>query len=433
MHTLLPALLFFLGCLASIGHAQPAAQAPDVLHYEVTIEPAIEAKYLSGSVTIDFQVDPTAQAIVLNAGSLQIDTVSGPNVQGFTSANGLLTIPLSERTAWKNEVTIHYHGNPTKGLLFNPELNQAYTVYFTSHWMVCNNKPSDKATLDLNILVPKELKCIGSGELVGIEVIGEKSLHRWKQRYETPTYNYGFALGNFNEAGSKQGAVQLNYYSQSQSAEDLQKVFRETGNILQFFEKKSGIPYIQRSYAQVLIGDHYQEMSGMAVFKDSYAAAVLQDSSEIHLTSHELAHQWWGNRITCKNFQHFWLNEAFATYMSAAFSEYKFGKKKYDSDIAIYQSIYEGIVKRGKDKPLVFPDWDNPTRDDRNIVYYKGAYVLHLLRQEVGDEAFWNGIKSYSQQYVGKSVETRNFQQAMEKATNGNLDVFFNEWVYKTK
>ena len=116
--------------------------------------------------------------------------------------------------------------------------------------------------------------------------------------------------------------------------------------------------------------------------------------------------------------------------MSSAFSEHRFGKEKYDSDISIYKSIYDDIVKRGKDKPLVFPSWHNPSKDDRNIVYYKGAYVLHLLKQELGDDVFWNGFQAYSQEYFGKSVETKDFQRMMEEAADRKLDDFFKEWVY---
>ena len=137
-------------------------------------------------------------------------------------------------------------------------------------------------------------------------------------------------------------------------------------------------------------------MSGLSVLSTTYAGSVLKDSSEIHLTAHELAHQWWGNRITCKSFNHFWLNEAFAVYMASAFNEYKFGKEKYLSDISLYKRIYDDVVKRGKDKALVFQGW-KALRDNRSIVYYKGAYVLHLLRQKMGDEAFWKGIQYYSQ------------------------------------
>lgn len=207
-------------------------------------------------------------------------------------------------------------------------------------------------------------------------------------------------------------------------------MFAQTPNILRFFEQKSGMKYVQNSYSQILIGDNYQEMSGLSVLADTYPAFVFKDSSEIHLTSHELAHQWWGNMITCENFGHFWLNEAFAVFMSSAFSEHKFGKEKYQSDISIYKSIYDDLVERGVDGPLVFKRW-NYSRDNRNIVYYKGAYVLDLLREELGDAAFWKGIRSYSTRYFGKSVKTEDFKLAMEKATDLNLNAFFDAWVYR--
>jgi aminopeptidase N len=403
----------------------------DVINYHLTIEPEIDQGFIKGTVILNFRIAPNANSIVLNSGNLQIDQVKGKSVVGFKKKADELTIELSEREKWDNEITIDYHGNPTRGLLFNSELGQAYTAYFTSQWMVCNDLPSDKATLNLNLLIPQEKRCVASGELIETVVQGKKTLFQWSQQYETPAYTYGFAIGNFKETGEKQGEIKLNYYSDSRTADQLKKVFRETGNILRFFELKSGVKYVQNSYSQILIGDHYQEMSGFSVLKDSYASSVLKDSSEIHLTSHELAHQWWGNMITCKSFQHFWLNEAFATYMSAAFSEYKFGKDKYESDISIYKGIYDKLLTAGKDKPLVFPNWDNPSRDDRNIVYYKGAYVLHLLRQELGDKDFWKGIKSYSQKNFGKSVVTADFQLAMEESTNKNLDAFFNEWIYE--
>ncbi|MCB0841486.1 MAG: M1 family peptidase, partial [Bacteroidetes bacterium] len=244
-----------------------------------------------------------------------------------------LIIELSERADWENHIFIDYHGNPERGLLFDKELWNAYTVYFTSYWMICNDIPSDKASLDLNILVPKGRECVASGELLRAIETDKKVLYQWRQKYESPPYTYGFAIGNFRQVSEVEGDVTLNYFSQNHSEEELRKVFQETGNILHFFEEKSGVKYVQNTYSQVLIGNHYQEMTGFAVLKDSYASFVLKDSSEIHLTSHELAHQWWGNMITCKNFNHFWLNEGMATYMSSAFSEYTFGKGKYDADI----------------------------------------------------------------------------------------------------
>ncbi|GAB5531560.1 MAG: M1 family aminopeptidase [Roseivirga sp.] len=402
----------------------------DVLSYELTIEPDIQNQYIEGRLLIQFEVAGNTRKISLDASKLEIDEVSGTSVTSFSKVGPKLLIELSAQTETHHEITIHYHGKPENGLLFNPGLNQAHTVYFTDHWMVCNSKPNDRATLSLNILLPKGMQSIASGSLSGVEEKGEKTLHKWHQDYETPAYTYGFVIGSFTEATQQIGDVKLHYYSSELDENKLKKVFTETSNMLEFFEQKSGIPYIQDSYSQVLIGSNYQEMSGLSVLAKSYPAYVFKDSSEIHLTSHELAHQWWGNMITCDNFGHFWLNEAFAVYMSSAFSEHKFGKEKYQSDISIYKGIYDDLVKGGKDRPLIFKEW-KVTRDNRNIVYYKGAYVLHLLRETLGDEAFWKGIRSYSQSYFGKSVKTEDFKSAMEQATGKNLDTFFDTWVYR--
>jgi aminopeptidase N len=237
-------------------------------------------------------------------------------------------------------------------------------------------------------------------------------------------------IGRFQKFEMRYNEVTISNYAQNYTPDELRQIFIETPKMITFFEEKSGISYNQTSYSQILIGDHYQEMSGFSVLKDTYGSMVLKDSTETNLISHELTHQWWGNRITCKNWGHFWLNEGLTTYLSAAYNEYRFGAEKYNSDINTYFKVYQDIKNRKKDKPLVFADWSNPTRDDRNIVYFKGAYVLHLLRQEVGEQNFWEGIRNYSQKNFDKLVTTQDFQHAIEEIAGRDLDKFFNEWVY---
>lgn len=402
----------------------------DVLSYHLSIEPDLTNKSIKGTSTIIFQTAARASSITLQSGNLIVDKVTGINVLGYKQQESKLIIELSKRDKRENKIEVEYHGNPTKGLLFNVDLGQAHTVYFTNHWMVCHDIPSDKATLSLDILVPKGKQCVASGTLINIEEINDKTRFKWNQAYESPTYTYGFAIGTFNEESKEIRDTQFNYYSHNLDANNLKKVFQETANMLKFFEEVSGIKYPQETYSQILIGSHYQEMSGFSVLKETYGKLVLEDSTETNLISHELAHQWWGNQVTCENWNHFWLNEAFATFLSAAYNESRFGEAKYDSDINAYFKVYDDIKERGNDKPLVFNDWIKPSRDDRNIVYFKGAYVLHLLRQELGDKAFWLGIKAYTQQYFGKSVRTIDFQNAMEESSNRSLSAFFDEWVY---
>ncbi len=428
--TLILKVLFLLPIIA---HASSIDTELDVISYHLTIEPKIDEGYVSGTVIINFQINTNADSIIMNSGNLIVDKLVGENVIGFKKIDNDLIINLSEREKKENEITIDYHGNPTRGLLFDSDQGQVHTMYFTSQWMICNDSPGDKALFNLNLLIPVDKACIASGELVSKVHKNGKIQYSYQQDYESPTYTYGFVIGNYNEAEEKYREVLLKYYSQNYSSDELMAIFKETPTMMSFFEEKSGVKYYQSTYSQILIGNHYQEMAGYSILKDIYGNLVLKDSTETNLISHELAHQWWGNRITCKSWNHFWLNEAMATFLSAAYNEYRFGKEKYHSDIDSYYQVYEALKKRGNDKPLVFEDWSNPSRDDRNIVYFKGAYVLHLLREEIGDEEFWKAIRFYSTRYFGKSVETVDFQQAVEESSGKDLKAFFYKWIYKNE
>ena len=402
----------------------------DVLKYDVYLEPHFSNNYIEGSVSIEFSKGPKTDKVVFNSGELVVTDIEGEHVTDYIQKDKKTIISLAKNDNKIHEIKLSYHGNPTKGLVFFDNPQKLYSVYFTSEWMICNTSPNDRATLELDILVPKGLTCVASGTLKDTIETDNKIKYSFTQDYATPAYTYGFTLGTFNKSQNNHKGTLLKCYSDIHTPEEIEKIFQFTEDMMSFFEDKSGIPYPQKTYSQVLIGTHFQEMSGFAILKESYGSLVLRDSTETNLISHELAHQWWGNMITCKSWNHFWLNEGFATFMSAAYNEHLFGNKKYQEDIDAYFGVYKKIKSKGVDKPLVFDNWSNPSQDDRNLVYFKGAYVLHLLRTELGDEPFWDGIKYFSQTYYGKSVTTRDFQSAMEKSTNRSLQSFFNEWIY---
>ncbi|WP_273568574.1 M1 family aminopeptidase [Maribacter halichondriae] len=405
----------------------------NVLSYELLLSTDMSNERFTGTVNISFLISPEAREVVFDCGNLQITEITGSKVAGFTQKNKKVIISLNSRDKTENHIQITYSGSPSHGIVFIPKSQSIYTVFSTSQWMVCNDSPNDRATFKIELSIPNGSLCIASGVLKNTSNKGDKTQYSWVQDYESPSYTYGFAIGPFNKFQETHGKISLNYYSTNHTLEQLKTIFRPTGEIIDFFEAKSGIPYVQSSYSQILIGNHYQEMSGFSVLKESYGELVMNDSTETNLISHELAHQWWGNMITCEDWNHFWLNEGLATFMSAAFNEHKFGKHKYESDIDSYRKVYESVKNKGKDKSLVFDDWLNPTREDRNLVYFKGAYVIHLLRMELGEKDFWGGIKFYSQEYFGKSVNTLYFQKAMEESTGRDLSAFFNKWINKTE
>lgn len=424
-------LIFTLLLLLTTScEVNPIERELDVTSYHLTIEPDIDNGFISGSVVINFKVSNNIDTVVFKAGNLEVKKVTGEHVSGFDKDKKNLIVYLSERNSIENQISIDYQGYPKLGLNFDQKQNQAYTAYFTSRWMVCNESPQDKALFHLDITAPNDKVCVASGELVKKVQQNDKTIYSYELNSESPSYTYGFAIGDYKEIEEKHNDVILKYYSLNYSLEETKNIFKETPAMISFFEERSGVKYFQSVYSQILTGHYYQEAAGFSLLKDVYGKMVLQDSTETNLISHEMAHQWWGNQITCKGWNHFWLNEGMATFMSAAYNEYRFGKEVYLSNIESYRKVYEGIKERGNDRCLVFEEWKNPSRDDRNLVYFKGAYVLHLLKEKLGDDEFWKAIRLYSTSHFGKSVETVHLQKAFEESSGINLEEFFNKWVY---
>jgi len=417
--------LFFVHVLifsvSVIGHA-------DVLHYDVTLEPDINAKSVKGSVLI--RVSTTATALEFDCGGLTIDKVSeGKTPLQFSVDNHKLRVSIQPGN---RQIQIDFHGTPKYGIRFFPDRQQVYTVFSTSQWMVCVDDPADKATLTFKLILPSQLTAVANGALLSQrELPDSKRMFEWRQSSPIPTYIIGFAVGPFQIVKEKRRNIELQYLTTNYTAIEVRRIFRDTPDMLDFFEDRAGVKYADKTYTQVLAaGGVEQEMSSFTALKEAYGKQVLDNEQEQWLGAHEFAHQWWGNMVTCRDWNHFWLNEGMATFMAAAYLEHRFGRAAYMREIDSNRTAYEKVRDAGKDKSLVFPDWNHPTREDRTLVYDKGAYVLHLLREEMGERAFWNGIRIFTRRYFGKSVVTSDFVTAMEEANGKSLKSFFAKWVY---
>lgn len=434
-------LLFLFAILvftADIKAQEDGASASfDVINYDARIEPDIGKKAVKGQVAIQFtSLKNNLAELQLNAGALEIDEVrEGQLALKFEKKEAVLNITLARaaNSGQHRKIEIVFHGTPKYGVQFYPEQNQVYTVFSTSQWMPCVDAPNDRATFRLNIIAPKNTKAVGNGRFITeTELPDNKISSVWRQKSPVPTYLFGFALGNFRELVEKYKGVNLRYLTSSNFSEsEVRKIFRDTRDMLDFYEEKAGVKYADGVYTQVLAeGGAEQEMAGFTAMNEKYGQGVLKDEKEIWLGAHEFAHQWWGNMVTNRDWTHFWLNEGIANFMTAAYFEHRFDRARYAAQIENYRSVYESVRTAGKDKSLVFPDWNRPTREDRRLVYDKGAYVMHLLREEMGDAAFWKGLKDYTRKYWGQSVTTADFQNSMEKSSGRNLSAFFNKWVY---
>ena len=420
------------------GLVSPASTSAafDVIHYNAEIEPEIASKTLKGKEVIRFVSGQNGLvAVDFDCGELTIDAVSENRApQKFLVDARRLKITLTRpaNTGETRVLEVVYHGAPKRGIRFFPDQSQVYTVFSTSQWMVCVDAPDDKATLTLTLNLPGSLTPIANGRLVSKHNFpNQKIAYQWEKKEPIPTYVFGFAAGPFHTVNEKKGRVELQYLAAHFSEDELRRIFRDTPDMLEFYENRSGVRYADRVYTQVLAaGNVEQEMSSFTALGEAYGKRVLANDQDIWLSAHEFAHQWWGNMVTCRDWNHFWLNEGMADFMTAAYLEHRFGRAAYLREIESYRTSYENVRNAGKDKSLVFPDWLHPTAQDRTLVYDKGAYVLHLLRQELGEVTFWKGIRSFTRSYFGKSVVTGDFQATMEQVSGKSLKPFFAKWIY---
>jgi aminopeptidase N len=442
------AILRIAACLVALIVAAPCraqailtgeTSAIDVIHYDATIQPDIAENVFSGRVTIAFAISGGRTSDVeFDAGNLIVDAVTERSRPlRFERQARHLRVRLVDgvETGRRHEIAVAYHGQPRGGLTFIADPPQALTAFSTSDWMVCIDAPGDRATFRLHLVVPQDFLVVANGAFVRRHVEANGLVtHEWNETVPMPSYVFGFAAGRFREASADVGGVTFRHIGAGLSAPELQQIFSETPDILAYFEARAGVRYGSRTYTEVLAGNGGgQEMSGYTLLPDSYGRNVLADGRAGTLAAHELAHQWWGNLVTCQDWREFWLNEGFATFMAAAYIERRDGRDAYDRVIAASRDRYLVVKNTGHDRPLVFPDWNHPTMDDRTIVYQKGAYVLSLLRERLGETAFWNGVKQYTRQHAGRSVTSADLQRAMERASRQDLSSFFAEWVYPSE
>lgn len=156
----------------------------------------------------------------------------------------------------------------------------------------------------------------------------------------------------------------------------------------------------------------------------------LADPKEDWLIAHELAHQWWGNLVTCESWADFWLNEGITTFMVAAYKERRWGRADYDREMALLRARLERAKATGNDFPIAYAGEYPSLSVKRAITYGKGALFMDELRRELGEEDFWAALKRFTRLYAGKTATSRDFQRVFEQIGGKDLAPLFDQWVY---
>ena len=426
----------------------------DVLHYKLNITIDEKKRTCTGDVTmrlvpLRLQFD----RIQLDAGPMTIsDVMIGARRVAFTHHGDTLEInsekPYGLRDTLAVKITYSVT-SPEKGMYFiPPDSGYSYNGYqvwtqgegeYNHYWFPCYDFPNDRATSEMIVTVGDQSTAISNGEL--IEVKKNKNNHtatfHWLEHVPHVSYLISLIVGEYVEIKDSVGGVPLQYFVYTNQRADAFRSFDKTGKAIEYFSSKIGKPYPWEKYAQTVVADFMysgQENVSAATLTENtiHDARAHLDYSSDGLVAHELAHQWFGDLITCNDWSHAWLNEGFATFFENLFTEYDLGRDDAAREIMNYQITIINNDVGGRRRPMVCNRYVSPMDLFDSRIYGKGAVVLNMLRDYLGEELFWKSIRQYVEKYSNKCVETNDFKRAIEEASGYNLYWFFDQWVYRS-
>lgn len=431
----------------------------DVQHYILRVKFDQPAKKVIGDTTVRLKpVKEGLKRVTLDSVGLNYSSVvleSSGSALSFKGAGGSVTVELDRPYSPDETVGIRfqYTASPKKGIYFVPEqkggsglIGHSAQIWTQGepdearHWFPSFDFPSDKATVEQYITADSSQTVVGNGKLIERnENPDGTATHHFRMDMPFSTYLVSFVIGDYVLVGDRYNDVPLGYYIYPGMESIGRKAYAKTPDMMRFFEDVTGIKYPYPKYDQTVVASF--EFGGM----ENITATTMADTEIMlaenslfagnveNLVSHELAHSWFGNLVTCRNWAELWLNEGFATFMEAAFIENAYGRRAY-----LYKIISDAEQFKADDAV-------NPKRNglfNRNAgavnelfdrpatTYNKGGAVLHMLREQLGDEAFWRGVRAYLNRHKFGNVESSDLRRAMEEASGKDLGWFFEQWVY---
>lgn len=432
------AILVAASAVATGAAAQTGAPAPgagfEVERYAVTLRPDLATTAVAGTQSITLRGTQRVSQLVFSPNALRLHAASldGRAVTVVSRADGVVfELPAPLEKGASATLRFALEGVPARGLVRAGD--GVYSSYFACDWMVClQDAPGDKAAFALDLLLPAGATSLGVGKALPLRPRHDGLvLHRWRSTRPYSAYLFGFAAGTFAKATVNTDVGELVYLDATGNSADLPAAFAQAPGIARFLADKAGIALPDRRYTQLLVpGQEAQEAATFSLIGQEALEEDRQAPSAAWIVAHEMAHQWWGNLVTCATWQDFWLNEGITTFMTAAWKEQAVGAAAYRQELEQAQRRLERARAAGFDKPLAWSGSYPSLGMRRAVQYSKGALFLAHLRERLGEQAFWNGIRGFTRGHAGKTVTSRDFQAAMERASGQDLSAVFVEWVY---
>jgi len=415
-------------------------ETTDVLHYHLELEVVPTEGRVAGTNRISAvsQVDGLATFRLrlhqqLDIGDVTVDGQPATAVR-LDSATVEIVLPRAVRAGERFEVRVPYAGYPPhdgSAVMFRsrsgrPEAATLSQPWYAYLWWPVKDDSRDKATVEVELIVPAGLQGVSNGRLVDVDTLGAgRRVYHWRTDYATAPYLVFFAVTEFNtfvdSFSWNDATMPLEFFIYPELDTSANRArWLQTRDMLAAFSARFGAyPFFAEKYGIYQFpyngGMEHQTCSGQGGFWES-------------LTAHELAHQWWGDLVTCASWSDIWLNEGFATYAEALWEEAKAGPDDGAAALAAAMAARRPANPRGS---VYIPEPTSVSRIfSHDLSYLKGAWVLHMLRGVLGDEAFFSALTAYRQRFAFGAASTEDFRTVAESVAGSSLEWFFAQWVY---
>ncbi len=440
---------------SSTAHADdyPVNKSIDIKHYAFEINLSDSNDEIRGiaTITIDFKevgvrnfrLDFVNQKADKENKGMAIDGITiGDQAVRYTHQNDEIILDLPSPST-KNQTiifTIKYHGVPLDGLRIG-KTKLGDRSFFNEnwpnrarHWLPTLDHPSDKATSEFKVKAPSHYKVISNGLLLEESELGNSmKLTHWKQSVPSSCWLFvigvaEFAVQYLDPFLGK--AIETWVYAKNREAGfyDFQE---PTKKVLEFYSQYVG-PFAYEKLANVQTPSVSGGMeSSSAIFYGEDLVTGKRSERTRNVVIHEIAHQWFGNSVTETTWDDAWLSEGFATFFTLLFIENEYGKEEYTKGIAKAKKTVLDLLVKMPDFSIVSPRTAEKELVITGITYQKGAWVLHMLRDLIGEVNFKKGIQSYYAKFYTSSATTEDFRIEMEKASGMDLKIFFKQWLFQ--
>jgi aminopeptidase N len=418
----------------------------DVLHYKFELGLNDQNDTIYGCAEIKFRFLQPISSITFDLAStnvqgkgMKVDRVTSglDEPLKFNEQNDKVNIILLKQSGINDSAnfTIFYHGVPRDGLIISKNKYGDRTFFADNwpdrahSWIPCKDEPGDKASFEFIVTAPAQYQVISNGKLSEEKILPDhKKLTHWVEEVSLPTKVMVIGVAKFavRQFADSPPNIPVSAWVYPQDSIKGFQNYSVAPAILKFYSGYIG-PYPYNKLANVQSKTKFGGMeNASAIFY--YEESAEENKPVEDLLAHEIAHQWFGDMATEKSFPHLWLSEGFATYLTDLYFESKYGREIMNKRLIDERKAVINFAKHSN-KPVV--DSLSPFMNLLNAnSYQKGAWVLHMLRKEVGDSAFHLFVKKYYDQYKGKNADTDDLLNVAEEVTHKDLKQFFRQWLY---